>query len=51
MSAMFITYQIFTLNNDTILSANDTLNIPSLSLIFTPYYHNLLQMNECVMSQ
>lgn len=48
MSAVLITHQIFTLNNDTILRANDTLNSPSLALIFAPYYHNLLQMNKCM---
>lgn len=43
MSAVFNSHQIFTLNNDTILTADDTLNHPTLAFIFAPYYHNLLQ--------
>nr|AFK48819.1 unknown [Lotus japonicus] len=35
-------YQIFTLNNDTILRANDTLNKASLTLIFASYNHNIV---------
>ena len=36
-----LSYQIFTLDNNTILGPNDALNEPSLTLIFAPYYHNL----------
>ena len=43
---VLIPHQIFTLNNDTILRANNTLNSPSLTLIFASYYHYLLQMNK-----
>jgi len=39
---IIISHQIFTLYNDTILRANDTLYNPGLTLIFAPCYHNLL---------
>jgi len=45
---MLITDQIFAFNNDTILRANNTFNYSSFALIFSPYYHNLLQMNEYI---